>query len=136
MSKHQHLKISEERRAKVMTSSPEDWEITEANISQYHKQCEEKGKQIGSPEALRLCDVCGRVYEREQWKRHRYFELKQRKGSRKLYRLADGRYQCPIEECPHPGNRNHLGLTMHLQKHTVDDFIKSHLKIHVSQSSF
>ena len=61
--KHQHIKISEERRAKVMASSPEDWEITESKISQYRKQCDEKKKkEIGNPTALRLCDVCGIVY--------------------------------------------------------------------------
>ena len=74
--KHLHLKITEERRAKVMASSPDDWDLTERKISQYKKQCQEKWKEIGSSEALRLCDVCGRVYEKDSWKRHKYFELR------------------------------------------------------------
>ncbi len=107
-------KVTEEDRQKVMNDANEKWDWTREKFDKYYEE------KHGSPDyqpnvrELRECEICCRVFTKKDWTDHKYFEAHRRTGGRKLMRMEDGKYHCPLPSCQWVGNSDHRTTKNHI----------------------
>jgi hypothetical protein len=118
-----YSKITEKDKENIMIDTPEKWAWTREKFIKYARENEFKEKYQPNAKELRECEVCDRVFVRQGWADHKYFETHRRKGSRRLMRMNDGLYKCPIPSCIWRGTKDHWTADNHIKKnHSDEDF--------------
>jgi hypothetical protein len=91
----------------VMDNAEWKWAWTSEKFNKYQElkiNCPDYQPNVRE---LRECEVCCKVFTKKDWTDHKYFEIHRRNGGRKLMRMEDGKYHCPLPNCQWAGNADH-----------------------------
>ncbi len=118
-----YSKITEELKQQIKENGEHKWVWTSEKFNSYQQENKNKPDFQANVVLLRECEICCRVFTKQKWADHAYFETHRRQGKTKLMRLEDGKYHCPIPTCTWPGNNDHKITKAHIvYDHDQKDF--------------